>query len=151
MFTIRQDDLSAEPTRQLLAFHLAEMHANSPPGSVFALDLAGLQTSDITVWTVWQAHDIAGVGALRAFSNAGELKSMRTHPDYLRKGVASRLLDHIIIEAKNRGMVRLNLETGRGPAFEPALSLYRGRGFTDGEPFAAYKRTAFNQFLHLPF
>jgi putative acetyltransferase len=43
----------------------------------------------------------------------------------------------------------LSLETGSGPAFEAALALYRKRGFADGEPFADYKRSAFNQFLHL--
>jgi len=44
---------------------------------------------------------------------------------------------------------RLSLETGSGPAFEPALSLYRKRGFTDGEAFANYERSSFNQFLHM--
>ncbi|MDP9011985.1 MAG: N-acetyltransferase, partial [Pseudomonadota bacterium] len=28
-------------------------------------------------------------------------------------------------------------------------SLYRRRGFVDGEAFADYERSAFNQFLHL--
>ena len=51
----------------------------------------------------------------------GEVKSMRTHPDHLRRGVASALLEHIIDEARRRGMRRLSLETGRGPAFEAAL------------------------------
>jgi putative acetyltransferase len=46
-------------------------------------------------------------------------------------------------------MARLSLETGSGPYFEPALSFYRRRGFVDGDAFAEYKRSAFNQFLHL--
>jgi putative acetyltransferase len=150
MFTIRTDDLSGEPTRALLALHLAGMHANSPPSSVFALDLSGLQAPCITVWTVWHGDSIAGVGALKLLGNGGgELKSMRTHPDYLRQGVAARLLDHMIAEATSRGLIRLSLETGSGPAFEPALALYRSRGFSDGEAFGGYERSAFNQFLHL--
>jgi putative acetyltransferase len=44
---------------------------------------------------------------------------------------------------------RLSLETGSGPAFEPALALYRSRGFVDGEVFGDYVRSDFNQFLHL--
>ena len=51
MFEIREDDLSGEPTCELLRLHLAGMRADSPPGEVFALDLSGLQTPDITVWT----------------------------------------------------------------------------------------------------
>ena len=150
MFEIRQDDLSGEATRSLLALHLAGMHANSPPGSVFALDLSGLLMPEVTVWTVRHGDRIAGVGALKALGDgSGELKSMRTHPDMLRRGVAALLLDHMIGEARARGLTRLSLETGSGPAFDPALSFYRGRGFVDGEAFSGYERSAFNQFLHL--
>jgi putative acetyltransferase len=74
---------------------------------------------------------------------------MRTHPDHLRKGVAAALLEHIIEEARARGLDTLSLETGSGPAFEPALALYRKRGFVDGEAFGGYQRSDFNQFLHL--
>lgn len=151
MFTIRKDDLSGEATRALLALHLSGMHASSPPGSVFALDLSGLQRPDVTVWTVWAGGDIAGVGALKELGDRrGELKSMRTHPVWLRKGVAAFLLDHMITEAKARGLLRLSLETGSGPAFDPALGLYRRRGFINGEAFSGYEPSAFNQFLHLP-
>lgn len=150
MLTIREDDLSGAPTRALLAFHLSEMRANSPPGLAFALDLSGLHRPDVTVWTAWEGEALAGVGALKALDGrAGEIKSMRTHPDRLRRGVAAALLEHIVGEARARGLRRLSLETGGGPAFEPALALYRKRGFIDGEPFADYKRSAFNQFLHL--
>jgi putative acetyltransferase len=148
---IREDDLSGEQTRQLLALHLSGMHANSPPGHVFALDLSGLQVPDVTVWTAWFGYAIAGVGALKLLSStAGEVKSMRTHPQHLRKGVASSLLEHIISQAKLRGLKLLSLETGSGPAFDPALALYRKRGFSDGDLFGDYQRSAFNQFLHLP-
>jgi putative acetyltransferase len=64
-------------------------------------------------------------------------------------GVGAALLDRVIAEARARGMRRLSLETGSGPAFEPALKLYRKRGFVDGEAFADYVRSDFNQFLHL--
>jgi putative acetyltransferase len=67
----------------------------------------------------------------------------------LRKGVAERLLLHIMAEAKRRSYRRLSLETGSGPAFDAALKLYRKHGFTDGGPFADYTKSDFNQFLHL--
>jgi putative acetyltransferase len=151
MFKIRKDDLSGEATRALLELHLAGMHANSPPGSVFALDLSGLRVPEVTVWSVWQGNKIIGIGALKELGDGrGEVKSMRTHPEHLRKGVAALLLEHLIIEAKARGLKRLTLETGSGPAFDPALALYRKRGFVDGEAFSDYERSAFNQFLDLP-
>ena len=151
MFEIRRDDLSGEATRALLSLHLAGMRASSPPESVFALDLSGLLSPGIVVWTVRDNGTVVGIGALRALpDNTGELKSMRTHPDHLRRGVASALLDRLIAEARGLGLTALRLETGSGPAFEPALSLYRSRGFVDGGPFGDYERSRFNRFLHLP-
>lgn len=150
MFDIRPDDLTGEQTRALLALHLAGMHASSPAGSVFALDLSGLTVPEVTVWGVWDGDMLTGVGALKALGDgSAELKSMRTHPDHLRRGVAAALLDHIIAEAKRRGITRLSLETGSGAAFDPALALYRRRGFSNGEAFGDYTPSAFNQFLHL--
>jgi len=74
---------------------------------------------------------------------------MRTHPDFLRRGVATALLEHVIDQASQRGLTGLSLETGSGPAFDPALSLYRKRGFQNGGAFADYQQSDFNQFLHL--
>lgn len=149
MFAIREDDLSNSKTRDLLRCHLDGMVANSPADNVFALDLAGLQSPDMTVWTAWVGDAIAGIGALRDFGDfSGEIKSMRTHPNFLRRGVASALLEHIVKIARDRGMRRLSLETGRGPAFEPALALYRRHHFLDGEAFAQYRPSGFSQFLH---
>ena len=147
---IREDDLSGEKTRSLLALHLAGMQANSPAENVFALDLSGLKIPEITVWTVWIADNVAGVGALKMLGDgAAEPKSMRTHPDHIRRGVAAALLGHMIDEARRRGLSRLSLETGSGPAFEPALALYRRFGFMEGEAFSDYTKSDFNQFLHL--
>ena len=150
MLTVREDDLAGEQARALLALHLQGMHATSPPGHVFALDPSGLQTPNITVWTAWDGEVIAGIAALKQLgADAGELKSMRTHPDHLRKGVGAALLETIIEAARLRGLKRLSLETGSGEAFEPALAFYRRHGFRDGEAFADYRRSDFNQFLHL--
>jgi putative acetyltransferase len=147
---IRQDDLSGAQTQALLRLHLAGMQASSPPGHVFALDLSGLKAPGVTVWSAWSGDEILGIGALKRLDDeAGEVKSMRTHPDHLRKGVGAALLERIIAEARAAGLRRLSLETGSGAAFEPALALYRRRGFVDGAAFADYERSAFNQFLHL--
>lgn len=150
MFEVRKDDLSSEATLRLLALHLAGMHANSPPDSVYALDLSGLKAPGIAVWSVWDGDEAVGIGALKELGNgSAEVKSMRTHPEHLRRGVAAQLLDHLAAEAKARGLTRLSLETGSGPAFEPALALYRKYGFVNGDAFSDYQPSAFNQFLHL--
>src|ERR1700748_2390064 len=87
LLEIRRDDLSGEAVRRLLALHLSGMHENSPPGHVFALDLSGLTAEGVTVWSVWDGDDLAGIGALKRLgADAAELKSMRTAPGHLRKG-----------------------------------------------------------------
>lgn len=150
MIEVREDDLSGAETQALLALHLSGMHANSPPGHVFALDLSGLKAPDVTVWSAWRDDRIAGIGALKALGGgAAEIKSMRTHPDHLRRGVGAAILHHIVGEARRRGLVRLSLETGRGEAFEPALAMYRAGGFENGGAFGDYVGSEFNQFMHL--
>ena len=148
---IIRDDLSGAATRDLLRLHLEGMHESSPPGTSFALDLSALQSPEVTVWTGWVGPRIAGIGALKELAaGCGEVKSMRTHPEFLRQGVAAQLLEHIIRAAQGRGMHRLSLETGTGPLFEPALGLYRRRGFVNGPAFGDYPgSSSFNQFLHL--
>jgi putative acetyltransferase len=147
---IRQNDLSGEQTQSLLEIHLRGMHENSPPGHVFALDLSGLQSPDVTVWGAWDGEVLTGIGALKQFApKAGEVKSMRTHPAHLRRGVAALLLEHIISTARLRGFRQLSLETGSGAAFDPALALYRSRGFVEGGAFGDYRPSDFNRFLHL--
>ena len=147
---IRPDDLSSAQTRALLTLHLSGMHANSPPGHVFALDLSGLQAPGVSVFSAWDGKTIAGIGALKALGDgSGEIKSMRTHPDHLRKGVGAAILDRIIDEARGQGLRRLSLETGSGEAFEAALAMYRKRGFQSGGAFGDYEASAFNQFMHL--
>jgi putative acetyltransferase len=74
---------------------------------------------------------------------------MRTAAAHLRKGVGACVLAHLVALARRRGYLRLSLETGSGPAFEPALALYRRFGFVPGAAFGDYAPTAFNRFLHL--
>ena len=126
------------------------MHANSPAGHVFALDWSGLRKPAISFYALWQGEELLGFGALKELdARSGEIKSMRTADAHLRKGVAATILDHMVAEARKRGYTRLSLETGSGVAFEPALALYRTRGFTSGGAFGGYEKSPFNQFLHL--
>jgi putative acetyltransferase len=126
------------------------MHANSPPEAVFALDLSGLQVPEVTVWSAWHGENIASIGALKMLgADQAEIKSMRTHPDFLRQGAGAAVLATIIAEARARGVKRLSLETGSGESFAAALTLYRRHGFANGPAFGGYQASAFNQFLHL--
>jgi putative acetyltransferase len=150
MAVMKLADFGDDRVKALLTRHLEGMHANTPPGHVFALDWSGLQKPEISFYALWDGEDLLGFGALKELEpRAGEIKSMRTADAHLRSGVAARILEHIIAEARQRGYTRLSLETGAGPAFEPALNLYRKYGFTEGGAFDVYEKSPFNQFLHL--
>ena len=143
-------DLEDVQVLDLLRAHLEGMHANSPPGNVFALDLSGLKAPGLDFYTAWDGEALLGMGALKALGDGGgEIKSMRTDPAHLRKGVAARLLEYLIAQARARPFHRLSLETGSGPAFDAALGLYRRCGFVEGGAFGYYEKSDFNQFFHL--
>lgn len=145
---IVEDDLSGEEVARLLSEHLEGMYRHSPPGNVHALDLNRLRSNDITFWTVWRGRSLLGCGALRELdSRHGEIKSMRTASAYLRQGVGKAMLRHLINEARTRGYLRLSLETGSGPAFSAADTLYRAFGFDYCGPFGAYRENPFSRFM----
>lgn len=147
---IVEDDLSGPEIRALLETHFAGMLANSPKDSCHFLDFDGLKAPGVTFWSIWEGERLAGCGALVEHSpDLGEIKSMRTHADFLRKGAGARMLAHIIETARTRGYERLSLETGSGPAFEPAQALYRKFGFVDCPPFAGYSPDPFSRFMTL--
>ena len=145
---VRQDDLSSAEVHSLIAEHLSGMHSNSPPGHVNALAIENLQAPSVTFWTAWLDGILCGCGALKELDPlTGEVKSMRTRSAFLRRGVGQAILDEIVRAARQRGYSRLLLETGTGPAFEPAHGLYRRNGFKSSGPFGEYTATDFNTFM----
>lgn len=147
---IMEDDLTGPDIRALLETHFAGMLANSPEGSCHFLDFDGLNAPDVTFWSIWDRDSLAGCGALKELSaEHGEIKSMRTHADHLRKGVGAVMLTHIISEARERGYQRLSLETGSTEAFIPALALYEAHGFQFCPPFGDYVEDPFSRFMTL--
>jgi putative acetyltransferase len=145
---VRQDELSSAEVCALIAEHVAGMHAHSPPGHVHALAIEKLRAPGVTFWSAWLDGDLCGCGALKELDpRAGEVKAMRTRPAFLRRGVGQAVLDEIVRIARRRGYERLLLETGTGPAFEPAHALYLRNGFEWCGPFGEYAATDFNVFM----
>ncbi len=148
---IRTGNLTHPAVLALLDAHLEHMYETSPPESVHALTLDELRAPGVTFYSAWEGDDLLGVGALKELSSKhGEIKSMRTAAAHLGKGVAARLLRHLVGVARDRGYRRLSLETGTGEAFEPAHRLYLKFGFVECGPFADYAHDSFSRFMTLP-
>ncbi|MEK2103887.1 GNAT family N-acetyltransferase, partial [Vibrio parahaemolyticus] len=134
----------------LLEEHLQDMYATSPPESVHALDVSKLKLPSITFWTGWDGEQLLGCVAMSQLEDGhAELKSMRTTPSARKQGVASRLLNHVIEQAKHQGIQRLSLETGSMAFFEPAHRLYEKHGFVYCEPFGDYQPDPNSRFMTL--
>ncbi|MFL6156896.1 MAG: GNAT family N-acetyltransferase [Marmoricola sp.] len=137
---IEIDDPARDDVSALLAEHMADMVATSPPESVHALDVSGLKIPEITFWTSREDGVLLGCGALKELDPAhAEIKSMRTTHAARGRGVASGMLLHLLAVAQERGYERLSLETGAEDYFETARRMYARHGFTLCEPFGSYR------------
>jgi putative acetyltransferase len=145
------DDPRRADVVALLVEHLADMRRTSPPESVHALDVDALAAPSITFWSARDDDGaLLGCGALKALAaDEGEVKSMRTAPAARGRGVATRVLDTILEEARRRGYRRVSLETGSQEFFAPARRLYERHGFTACGPFADYREDPHSVFLTL--
>lgn len=148
--TIREDDVTGAEIVRLLTEHLDDMKSITPPESVHALGADALRAPGITLWSAWEGGALLGCGALKALDAAsGEIKAMRTADAHRRKGVAAKILEHLIAEARRRGYRRLYLETGAAPAFVAARTLYLSYGFALRGPFADYVEDPNSVFMSL--
>jgi putative acetyltransferase len=147
---IREDDLRGPEIAELLRAHLAHAARHSPPESIHALDLDRLRSPGITFWSAWADGALVGCGALLELApDHGEIKSMHTAEAHRGKGVAGRLLAHILDEARHRSYRRVSLETGSMAGFAAARALYARFGFQECPPFASYREDPHSVFLTL--
>ena len=148
---IREDNVRGTEVLALLKAHLADVARHSPPESVHALGVEALRAPNVTVWTAWDSGELLGCGALKELDpHHGEIKSMRTAEAHLRQGVGTRILEHLLAEARPRSYRRLSLETGSMEAFAPARRLYERFGFEECPPFADYRPDPYSVYMTLP-
>lgn len=141
------DPLTSPAMLALIEAHLSLMHSQSSPGAVHAMAIERLRAPGVRVWSAWLDDALVGCGALQRIGpREGEIKSMHVVAASRGTGVASAILRHIEAQARADGMVRLSLETGSQPAFEPARRLYAAHGYVACGCFADYRddpRSAF--------
>ena len=125
---------------ELLIKHFIELKAASPEGSAHVLDINGLKDLSIKFWSLWVEEKLLGCGALKFLTkDHGEFKSIRVHDNFRNKGNGTKVIEHLIGEAKKLDIKRLSIETGAGDYFKPARKLFKKCNFQKCEPFAHYK------------
>ena len=125
---------------ELLTKHFVELRAASPEGSAHVLDIPGLKVPSIKFWSLWDDEKLIGCGALKFLDKEhGEFKSIRIHDNFRGKGNGSKIINHLIEEAKKLNITRISIETGASDFFTPARKLFDKCGFKPCPPFAHYK------------
>jgi putative acetyltransferase len=146
IFEVRSlDDLSGPEVAALIAEHLAGMTGASPPGAVHAAGCGGpAQASRPPSGRSGRAISSADAARSRpSVATAGEIKSMRTRPAFLRQGVGQAGRTEIIRSGAGSGATAsLFLETGTAEAFAGrALRFICVTALNGGRaPFADYGR-----------
>ena len=126
---------------ELLIKHFIELRSVSPEGSAHVLDIAGLKDPSIKFWSLWEESDLMGSGAIKFLDKEhGEFKSIRVSDKFRGKGNGTKVINHLINEAKKLNIKRLSLETGAGEFFLTARKLFNKCGFEACEPFSHYKK-----------
>jgi len=145
---IKIDNVDNAAVKQLLQMHHEDMLKHSPIESVHALDLSAFKKTNITFYTAWINNELAGCAALKVLDDKHiELKSMKTSNMFLRKGVAAKLLTHLLAIAKNQHYEKISLETGTADVFIPAQNLYKRFDFTLCGPFSGYQEDPYSMFF----
>ena len=125
---------------ELLKKHFIELRKASPEGSAHVLDIPGLKVSSIKFWRLWIKEKLLGCGALKFLTqDHGEFKSIRVHDNFRNKGNGIKVIEHLILRAKELKIKRISIETGAGKFFDPARKLFERCDFKPCEPFAHYK------------
>lgn len=135
---------------ELLAFHRQQMTLLSPVENVHAIDVSQNQNQHLKFWGYVLDGRLCACAGLKLLNEqSGELKSMRTHPDFTRRNLAQQLLENVIRYCREQNITSIYLETGTAKAFEPAIALYEKFGFVACDAFADYKEDPHSCFFKL--
>ncbi len=123
----------------LIEAHLSLMRASSPACSVHAMDAARLAEAGARFFAMFDDDTAIAMGALKRLKGAaGEVKSMHVRQHARGRGLADRILEHLLSVAVAEGLTRVFLETGSQPVFAPARAFYTRNGFEECPPFEGY-------------
>lgn len=139
MITIAREHPVQDDLGLLHGRHTADMHAETPPESIHMLPADALAAPGIAFFVMREDGTAIGMGAIKRIDPGhAELKSMHILAEHRGRGLARRMLDHLVEAARTEGYARLSLETGVQPGFAAARALYERAGFCECGPFEGY-------------
>ena len=88
---------------------------------------------------------LCGIGAVKIFTDYGEIKRMYVPEEFRGQGIAKLILNRLLEITIEQNIRCVKLETGA--KFEPAVKLYEKNGFTVCEAFGDYEKNPCNLYL----
>ncbi len=132
----------------LFTRHTADMHADTPPESIYMMDATELAVPQVHFFVAREAGVPLAMGAFKILSGAqGEIKSMHVLLEARGRGLSKAMLAHVEAQARAVGINRLNLETGIQPTFVAARALYEKAGYAVCGPFEGYENDPNSLFM----
>lgn len=136
---IAEESPLGEDLLLLFERHTADMHADTPPGSIHMMDRGALAAPGIRFFVLRDGGQPLAMGAFKRIGpDHAEIKSMHVLAEARGRGLSRRMLEHLVAEAARDGLSRLSLETGIQPTFVAARALYARAGFTECGPIPGY-------------
>ena len=134
----RESPLGSDLT-QLMQRHTADMHADTPPESIYMMDAGQLAVADVSFYVMRDGGKPVAMGAFKKLdATHAEIKSMHVLAEARGHGLSRVMLTHLMTEAAAAGLTRLSLETGIQPTFVAARALYTKAGFITCQAFEGY-------------
>ena len=119
--------------------HTADMHADTPPESIYMMDASELDTPAVQFLVARDdGKPVAMVAFKRLTGTHAEIKSMHVLAEARGRGLSKRILAEVEAVAKATGVTRLSLETGIQPTFVAARALYEKAGYAVCGPIEGY-------------
>lgn len=109
------------------------------------LSISELCSSDIHFFGARQNEKYYGCGALKVKPDYGELKSFFVEPNVRGNGIATLIMQEILLTSKELNLKTLKLETGIG--LDSALKLYKRFEFEFCEPYGNYFENTYSIFM----
>jgi putative acetyltransferase len=119
--------------------HTADMHAETPPESIYMMDKSKLAGPGIRFFVLREDGVPQAMGAVKRIdATHAEIKSMHVLIEARGRGLSKAMLEKLVTNARADGFTRLSLETGIQSTFIAARALYTKAGFAECGPFGDY-------------
>lgn len=150
MIAIELVDPGDVDVRPLIAAHLAHSDGSAPKSSNHTMDIQALKAPGIQFWALRDATGVLGCGALKSLPDGTEeVKSVHILRAARGRGLARKLMEHLIGSARTRRSGALVLETGSNEDYKAARHLYLALGFEFCEPIPGYGPDPNSVFMRL--